>query len=135
MAGQQLSSDLRPRCGSIHLALVFFDIVFVVSDQTEDHRMDTSGKPSTAQFLLLATSSALTAVFYSVYRRRTTTVARLKVITLQPCLIYLIYLISLNLLVACLVVRLNIGKQHIEGSLKCFVCNLPEHTTAPRNPM
>ncbi|XP_035594868.1 mitochondrial ubiquitin ligase activator of NFKB 1-like isoform X1 [Oncorhynchus keta] len=47
-------------------------------DQTEDHRMDTSGKPSTAQFLLLATSSALTAVFYSVYWRRTTTVARLK---------------------------------------------------------
>ncbi|XP_036802879.1 mitochondrial ubiquitin ligase activator of NFKB 1 isoform X2 [Oncorhynchus mykiss] len=40
--------------------------------------MDTSGKPSTAQFLLLATSSALTAVFYSVYWRRTTTVARLK---------------------------------------------------------
>ncbi|CAB1336603.1 unnamed protein product, partial [Coregonus sp. 'balchen'] len=40
--------------------------------------MDSSGKPSTAQFLLLATSSALTAVFYSVYRRRTTTVARLK---------------------------------------------------------
>uniref|UniRef100_A0A8C8D102 RING-type E3 ubiquitin transferase n=1 Tax=Oncorhynchus tshawytscha TaxID=74940 RepID=A0A8C8D102_ONCTS len=44
----------------------------------QDHRMDTSGKPSTAQFLLLATSSALTAVFYSVYWRRTTTVARLK---------------------------------------------------------
>ncbi|XP_071203781.1 mitochondrial ubiquitin ligase activator of NFKB 1-like isoform X2 [Salvelinus alpinus] len=34
--------------------------------------MDTSGKPSIAQFLLLATSSALTAVFYSVYRRTTT---------------------------------------------------------------
>ncbi|CAB1330013.1 unnamed protein product [Coregonus sp. 'balchen'] len=40
--------------------------------------MDSSGKPSTAQVLLLTTSSALTAVFYSVYRRRTTTVARLK---------------------------------------------------------
>ncbi|XP_010873648.1 mitochondrial ubiquitin ligase activator of NFKB 1 [Esox lucius] len=43
-----------------------------------DRRMDPSGKPSTAQVLLLATSSALTAVFYSVYSRRSTTVARLK---------------------------------------------------------
>ncbi|XP_036842827.1 mitochondrial ubiquitin ligase activator of NFKB 1 isoform X1 [Oncorhynchus mykiss] len=41
-------------------------------------KMDSTGKPSTAQVLLLTTSSALTAVFYSVYRRRTTTVARLK---------------------------------------------------------
>ncbi|XP_029911662.1 mitochondrial ubiquitin ligase activator of NFKB 1 [Myripristis murdjan] len=40
--------------------------------------MDSSGKPSTAQVVILATSSALTAVFYSVYRRRATTVARLK---------------------------------------------------------
>ncbi|MBN3301325.1 MUL1 ligase, partial [Amia calva] len=32
--------------------------------------MEDSGKPSTAQIVLLATSSALTAVFYSFYRRR-----------------------------------------------------------------
>ncbi|KAM4610040.1 mitochondrial ubiquitin ligase activator of NFKB 1 [Polymixia lowei] len=40
--------------------------------------MDSSGKPSTAQVVVLATSSALTAVFYSIYKRRATTVARLK---------------------------------------------------------
>ncbi|TMS15762.1 Mitochondrial ubiquitin ligase activator of NFKB 1 [Larimichthys crocea] len=40
--------------------------------------MDSSGKPSTAQLVVLATSSALTAVFYSIYRSRSTTVARLK---------------------------------------------------------
>ncbi|KAL1020667.1 hypothetical protein UPYG_G00003100 [Umbra pygmaea] len=40
--------------------------------------MDSGGKPSTAQVLLFATTSALTAVFYSVYSRRSTTVARLK---------------------------------------------------------
>ncbi|KAJ8016920.1 hypothetical protein DPEC_G00012360 [Dallia pectoralis] len=51
---------------------------FFRSDQTVDCRMDSSGKPSTAEVLLLATSSALTAVFYSVYSRRSNTVARLK---------------------------------------------------------
>uniref|UniRef100_A0A8C9YLF4 RING-type E3 ubiquitin transferase n=1 Tax=Sander lucioperca TaxID=283035 RepID=A0A8C9YLF4_SANLU len=40
--------------------------------------MDSSGKPSTAQIVVLATSSALTAVFYSIYKSRATTVARLK---------------------------------------------------------
>uniref|UniRef100_A0A3Q3KYM8 RING-type E3 ubiquitin transferase n=1 Tax=Mastacembelus armatus TaxID=205130 RepID=A0A3Q3KYM8_9TELE len=40
--------------------------------------MDSSGKPSTAQIVVLATSSALTAVFYSIYRSRSTTVTRLK---------------------------------------------------------
>ncbi|XP_061076300.1 mitochondrial ubiquitin ligase activator of NFKB 1 [Conger conger] len=40
--------------------------------------MDNSGKPSTAQVLLLATSSALTAVFYSIYRRKSATATRLK---------------------------------------------------------
>ncbi|XP_026854569.2 mitochondrial ubiquitin ligase activator of NFKB 1 [Electrophorus electricus] len=40
--------------------------------------MDASGKPSTGQILLLATSSALTAVFYSMYRRKAGHVARLK---------------------------------------------------------
>uniref|UniRef100_A0A3Q3EW61 RING-type E3 ubiquitin transferase n=1 Tax=Labrus bergylta TaxID=56723 RepID=A0A3Q3EW61_9LABR len=40
--------------------------------------MDSSGKPSTAQIVVLATSSALTAVFYSIYRSRASTVARLK---------------------------------------------------------
>ncbi|KAG7477676.1 hypothetical protein MATL_G00072210 [Megalops atlanticus] len=40
--------------------------------------MDNSGKPSTAQIVLLATSSALTAVFYSIYRRKSATAARLK---------------------------------------------------------
>ncbi|XP_028266847.1 mitochondrial ubiquitin ligase activator of NFKB 1 [Parambassis ranga] len=40
--------------------------------------MDSSGKPSPAQLVVLATSSALTAVFYSIYRSRATTVARLK---------------------------------------------------------
>lgn len=41
--------------------------------------MDPGGKPSTAQMLVLASSSALTALFYSIYRKRATTVARLKV--------------------------------------------------------
>lgn len=41
--------------------------------------MDSSGKPSTAQIVVLATSSALTAIFYSIYKSRATTVARLKV--------------------------------------------------------
>ncbi|XP_072552791.1 mitochondrial ubiquitin ligase activator of NFKB 1 [Salminus brasiliensis] len=40
--------------------------------------MDPNGKPSTAQIVLLATSSALTAVLYSVYRRKAGHVARLK---------------------------------------------------------
>ncbi|TWW57189.1 Mitochondrial ubiquitin ligase activator of NFKB 1 [Takifugu flavidus] len=40
--------------------------------------MDPGGKPSTAQMLVLASSSALTALFYSIYRKRATTVARLK---------------------------------------------------------
>ncbi|CAL8368147.1 unnamed protein product [Lota lota] len=40
--------------------------------------MDSNGKPSTVEVVLLATSSALTAFFYSVYRKRATTVARLK---------------------------------------------------------
>ncbi|XP_068605825.1 mitochondrial ubiquitin ligase activator of NFKB 1 [Brachionichthys hirsutus] len=40
--------------------------------------MDSGGKPSAAQVVLLATSSALTAVFYSVYKSRARTVARLK---------------------------------------------------------
>ncbi|KAF3697273.1 Mitochondrial ubiquitin ligase activator of NFKB 1 [Channa argus] len=40
--------------------------------------MDSSGKPSTAQIVVLATSSALTAIFYSIYKSRATTVARLK---------------------------------------------------------
>lgn len=44
-----------------------------------DLRMDSSGKPSTAQMVVLATSSALTALFYSIYRSRAKTVARLKV--------------------------------------------------------
>ncbi|XP_034392422.1 mitochondrial ubiquitin ligase activator of NFKB 1 [Cyclopterus lumpus] len=40
--------------------------------------MDSSGKPSTVQIVVLATSSALTALFYSIYKSRATTVARLK---------------------------------------------------------
>lgn len=44
-----------------------------------DRRMDSGGKPSVTQIVVLATSSALTAVFYAVYRSRATAVARLKV--------------------------------------------------------
>ncbi|XP_076023153.1 mitochondrial ubiquitin ligase activator of NFKB 1 [Genypterus blacodes] len=40
--------------------------------------MDSVGKPSTAQLVVLATSSALTAVFYSIYKGRATTLSRLK---------------------------------------------------------
>ncbi|XP_066527549.1 mitochondrial ubiquitin ligase activator of NFKB 1 [Hoplias malabaricus] len=40
--------------------------------------MDSSGKPSTAQIVLLATSSALTAVLYSIYKKKAGHVARLK---------------------------------------------------------
>lgn len=40
--------------------------------------MDSSGRPSTAQLVVLATSSALTALFYSLYRNRATTANRLK---------------------------------------------------------
>ncbi|XP_016354168.1 mitochondrial ubiquitin ligase activator of NFKB 1-like [Sinocyclocheilus anshuiensis] len=40
--------------------------------------METSGKPSTAQIVLLATSSALTAVLYSIYKRKSSHVARLR---------------------------------------------------------
>ncbi|KAM6925467.1 mitochondrial ubiquitin ligase activator of NFKB 1 [Xenentodon cancila] len=40
--------------------------------------MESSGKPSTAQIVVLATSSALTAIFYSIYRSRTKIVASLK---------------------------------------------------------
>ncbi|KAG9353045.1 hypothetical protein JZ751_017621 [Albula glossodonta] len=40
--------------------------------------MDNSGKPTTAQIVLLATSSALTAVFYTIYRRKSATATRLK---------------------------------------------------------
>ncbi|XP_024149592.1 mitochondrial ubiquitin ligase activator of NFKB 1 [Oryzias melastigma] len=40
--------------------------------------MDSSGKPSTAQIVVLATSSALTAIFYSIYRNRAKAVASLQ---------------------------------------------------------
>lgn len=40
--------------------------------------MEANGKPSTAQILLLATSSALTAVLYSIYKRKAGHVSRLK---------------------------------------------------------
>lgn len=40
--------------------------------------MDSSGRPSTAQLVVLATSSALTALFYSLYKNRATTANRLK---------------------------------------------------------
>lgn len=40
--------------------------------------MDPSGKPSAAQIVVLATSSALTALFYSVYKSKATAAARLK---------------------------------------------------------
>ncbi|KAM9750845.1 mitochondrial ubiquitin ligase activator of NFKB 1 isoform 1-T6 [Menidia menidia] len=40
--------------------------------------MESGGKPSTAQIVVLATSSALTAIFYSIYRSRAKTVASLK---------------------------------------------------------
>lgn len=41
--------------------------------------MDSNGKPSTGQILLLATSSALTALLYSVYRKKASSAARLRV--------------------------------------------------------
>lgn len=41
--------------------------------------MDSGGKPSTAQIVVLATSSALTAFFYAIYRNKAKTVTRLKV--------------------------------------------------------
>lgn len=50
----------------------------VTVDQTQHDSMDSSGNPSTAQIVVLATSSALTALFYSIYKSRSTTVARLK---------------------------------------------------------
>ncbi|KAJ3586468.1 hypothetical protein NHX12_012866 [Muraenolepis orangiensis] len=40
--------------------------------------MGSSEKPSTVQIALLATSSALTTLFYSIYKKRAATVARLK---------------------------------------------------------
>ncbi|XP_034029336.1 mitochondrial ubiquitin ligase activator of NFKB 1 [Thalassophryne amazonica] len=40
--------------------------------------MDTSGKPSTVQIVVLATSTALTAAFYYMYRSRAATVIKLK---------------------------------------------------------
>uniref|UniRef100_A0A8C2H581 RING-type E3 ubiquitin transferase n=1 Tax=Cyprinus carpio TaxID=7962 RepID=A0A8C2H581_CYPCA len=40
--------------------------------------METSGKPSTAQIVLLATSSALTAVLYTIYKKKSSHVARLR---------------------------------------------------------
>ncbi|XP_059383059.1 mitochondrial ubiquitin ligase activator of NFKB 1-like [Carassius carassius] len=40
--------------------------------------METSGKPSTAQIVLLATSSALTAVLYTIYKKKSIHVARLR---------------------------------------------------------
>uniref|UniRef100_A0A8C6TZT4 RING-type E3 ubiquitin transferase n=1 Tax=Neogobius melanostomus TaxID=47308 RepID=A0A8C6TZT4_9GOBI len=40
--------------------------------------MDSSGRPSTAQLVVLAASSALTALFYSMYRGKATTANRLK---------------------------------------------------------
>lgn len=53
-----------------------------------DRRMDSSGTPSTLQIVVLATSSALTAAFYSVYRSRATTVARLKVSHISAHTVY-----------------------------------------------
>ncbi|KAM9445198.1 mitochondrial ubiquitin ligase activator of NFKB 1 [Clarias gariepinus] len=40
--------------------------------------MDSNGKPSTGQLLLLATSSALTALLYSVYRKKSSNATRLR---------------------------------------------------------
>ncbi|XP_017274607.1 mitochondrial ubiquitin ligase activator of NFKB 1 [Kryptolebias marmoratus] len=39
--------------------------------------MESGGKPSAAQIVVLATSSALTAIFYSIYRSKAKTVSRL----------------------------------------------------------
>lgn len=49
--------------------------------------MDSGGKPSTAQIVVLATSSALTAVFYAIYRSRASTVSSLKVSHNSPGLL------------------------------------------------
>ncbi|XP_077074842.1 mitochondrial ubiquitin ligase activator of NFKB 1 [Siphateles boraxobius] len=49
--------------------------------------MDASGRPSTAQIVLLATSSALTAVLYTIYKKKSSHVARLreaKMMSLNP---------------------------------------------------
>ncbi|XP_051515658.1 mitochondrial ubiquitin ligase activator of NFKB 1-like isoform X2 [Myxocyprinus asiaticus] len=40
--------------------------------------MEASGRPSTAQTVLLATSSALTAVLYTIYKRKASHVTRLR---------------------------------------------------------
>ncbi|KAM4737448.1 mitochondrial ubiquitin ligase activator of NFKB 1 [Anableps anableps] len=40
--------------------------------------MESSGKPSVAQMVVLATSSTLTAIFYHIYRSKAKTVSRLK---------------------------------------------------------
>lgn len=55
------------------------NIVHPTAINAANASMDSSGKPSTAQIVVLATSSALTAIFYSIYKSRATTVARLKV--------------------------------------------------------
>lgn len=61
--------DLFPSSQSLPLQLL----------SAANHRMDSGGKPSTAHIVVLATSSALTAIFYSIYKSRATVVARLKV--------------------------------------------------------
>ncbi|TRY71329.1 hypothetical protein DNTS_016569, partial [Danionella cerebrum] len=49
-----------------------------VLDVTRKVMMESSGKPSTAQIVFLATSSALTAVFYSIYKRKSSHVSKLR---------------------------------------------------------
>lgn len=58
------------------LFIVFF---FLILSWCVDWRMEASGRPSTAQIVLLATSSALTAVLYTIYKKKSSHVARLRV--------------------------------------------------------
>lgn len=78
------SSKWALAVGQKHLPAV---ILCLNSAECTNPTMDSGGKPSTAQIVVLATSSALTAVFYAIYRSRASTVSSLKVSHNSPGLL------------------------------------------------
>lgn len=94
------------------------------------HRMDTSGKPSTAQIVVLATSSALTALFYSIYKNRATTVARLKVSHISAHSVFVTWMSAVCEFNACYVPCVNLDPQEakkvsIDQDLKNILSETP----------
>lgn len=84
--------------------------------------MDSSGKPSTTQIVVFATSSALTALFYSIYRNRATTVARLKVSHISAHSVFVTWMSQVCLyLLLCYVPFVNLQSLSLQEAKKMSI--------------